>query len=565
MKEDVNFESKPSIEADICSVNISLSNLTLSPNESNADVESPTISSRTSVEPGSRIDSTESTNDDSISDENKSGANNNDKLLSHSNQVEEGVETQATIEIAIDAEILTDSAIEVDGLPVEETISLVEAVGDEAIIDETEEIGETAAEVSEIMIIKQAVEAAAESMKIVDVAESKVDSVTELELLVPPCSSVRSSSSQLSLKDCLSAFTREEVLSSSDNNGFYCTKCSPTKGLVDAKKRILLLDCPMMISIHLKRLLSGGKFSGHVDFSLELNIKDFKAIRKDVHKKEKNSDDKFKVTEDSTQSTSNVDDSKSDEDMTDTDNNAIDIDNGQTESNFEDDFYDLCAVIVHQGGSLGGHYVSHVRNKKGDWYYCSDTTVRSSTEADALRAQAYMLYYQRRDINFDSLHGIDNDAIGDNANTSEVVNENIQNIENEGDLLQNVENEDEIIATDGGENILNNDNENITVSDNDENILVERDTNRNINAEKCTTTADDSLDLEKTSSKKGFASKGKQTKTVSSNESHCDVSLDLNIYSSTKDLARRLKKSKEIGTDESTSRTRLSRKCKVGP
>jgi hypothetical protein len=554
LKEEINDGRKVSIEANILSVNLSLSNLTISSN--NEDMHISVSNNHNSVEPEFGRNSTESTDENLISDKDEFVDNNSNELLSHSNQNEQGVKfEEVTIETTTDAAISTESKTEVGKTTVEAIMILPEAVGYKLIIDEiaTETIAAAAvSEVSEIRTIKQTVEATADDIETVDTAELKVDSVIELELLVPPCNPVKSSSSQVSLRDCLSSFTREEILSSSDNNGFYCAKCSPTKGLVNAQKRILLLDCPMMLSIHLKRLLSGGKFSGHVDFPLQLNIKDFKALRKDIHKKEKDSDDKPEVVNDSIKDSPDVEDSKSDEGMTDTDSHAVNIDDNQTESDFKDVIYDLCSVIVHQGSSLGGHYVAYVRNKKGDWFYCSDTTVRGCAEADVLRAQAYMLYYQSRDIKFDSVHGMNNDDVKDqDVNGSNVVNENNQKIENEGYAN----------PIDSGDVLDNNHIE--IAKGNDKHILIGNDINVDVDPGECTT--DVTSNVDKISIVKEIVSKDKQTNKTVSDESYCDVNLDLNVYSSTKNLASRFKKTKEISSDESNSRTRLSRKCKVGP
>ena len=59
--------------------------------------------------------------------------------------------------------------------------------------------------------------------------------------------------------------------------------------------------------------------------------------------------------------------------------------------------YELYAVVVHSGSMHGGHYVAYVRLPETSvWYYVSDTSVQRSSEADALRAQAYLLFYRQR-------------------------------------------------------------------------------------------------------------------------------------------------------------------------
>ena len=60
--------------------------------------------------------------------------------------------------------------------------------------------------------------------------------------------------------------------------------------------------------------------------------------------------------------------------------------------------YELYAVVEHMGGMNGGHYVAYVRLPSAPpvWYLVSDASVQRSSEADALRAQAYLLFYRRR-------------------------------------------------------------------------------------------------------------------------------------------------------------------------
>jgi len=60
--------------------------------------------------------------------------------------------------------------------------------------------------------------------------------------------------------------------------------------------------------------------------------------------------------------------------------------------------YSLYAIVVHSGGMGGGHYIAYIKhniNGKDRWFYASDSHVRETDEADALRAQAYMLFYRR--------------------------------------------------------------------------------------------------------------------------------------------------------------------------
>ena len=58
--------------------------------------------------------------------------------------------------------------------------------------------------------------------------------------------------------------------------------------------------------------------------------------------------------------------------------------------------YSLSGVVNHSGNLRGGHYTSFTRSGP-QWYYQSDTHVRTATEDEVLKSQAYMLFYTRHD------------------------------------------------------------------------------------------------------------------------------------------------------------------------
>ena len=65
--------------------------------------------------------------------------------------------------------------------------------------------------------------------------------------------------------------------------------------------------------------------------------------------------------------------------------------------------YDLRAVVVHQGDNPvsddagAGHYTAYVRAQDNQWYHCDDAKPpRQCSVAEALEAQAYMLFYEQR-------------------------------------------------------------------------------------------------------------------------------------------------------------------------
>ena len=59
---------------------------------------------------------------------------------------------------------------------------------------------------------------------------------------------------------------------------------------------------------------------------------------------------------------------------------------------------ELTGVVEHQGSFHGGHYTAYVRSGADQsWFYCSDTHTSEATERDVLGAQAFLLFYCRKE------------------------------------------------------------------------------------------------------------------------------------------------------------------------
>lgn len=64
----------------------------------------------------------------------------------------------------------------------------------------------------------------------------------------------------------------------------------------------------------------------------------------------------------------------------------------------ESHVYSIYAIVVHSGGMGGGHYVAYIKHiiqGKARWFYASDSHVSEVSESEALRAQAYILFYRK--------------------------------------------------------------------------------------------------------------------------------------------------------------------------
>jgi len=63
--------------------------------------------------------------------------------------------------------------------------------------------------------------------------------------------------------------------------------------------------------------------------------------------------------------------------------------------------YNLYSMVCHSGVLGGGHYVSYGR--RGDKWFCQNDSACKEVREDQLdKSTAYMLFYERRDLNVDS-------------------------------------------------------------------------------------------------------------------------------------------------------------------
>lgn len=201
------------------------------------------------------------------------------------------------------------------------------------------------------------------------VCEAKIDII---EPIVDEDSIMKTEA--ISVYNCLNKFTSPEELLNADGNGYDCSYCSSSSGArevptrSDARKRLLLVTAPPVLIIHLKRLLVRGKCSKFVAFPLHLSIRDFVGTVIDKNTRGEHHNMK---------------------------NTPVETVNTETSNSYDDDMsYSLNAVIVHQGGALGGHYIAYVKVNQV-WYYTSDTQTRAASESEVLKTEAYMLFYTK--------------------------------------------------------------------------------------------------------------------------------------------------------------------------
>ena len=56
--------------------------------------------------------------------------------------------------------------------------------------------------------------------------------------------------------------------------------------------------------------------------------------------------------------------------------------------------YSLFALTVHHGTLSGGHYVAYAKRDDNKWYNFNDERFQPVKESDALKQQAYLLFYR---------------------------------------------------------------------------------------------------------------------------------------------------------------------------
>jgi len=57
--------------------------------------------------------------------------------------------------------------------------------------------------------------------------------------------------------------------------------------------------------------------------------------------------------------------------------------------------YDLFGICNHNGGCLGGHYTSCVKNANDKWYYFNDTSVKEINQNNIITNQGYCYFYKK--------------------------------------------------------------------------------------------------------------------------------------------------------------------------
>ncbi|XP_068571732.1 ubiquitin carboxyl-terminal hydrolase 2 [Cebidichthys violaceus] len=149
------------------------------------------------------------------------------------------------------------------------------------------------------------------------------------------------SSGEVTLRDCLRLFTKEDVLDGEERPT--CNRCKTRR---KCTKRFSVQKFPQILVLHLKRFsdsnIRTSKLSTYVNFPLkELDLREF-----------------------------------------------------ASESS-ERAVYNLYAVSNHSGNALGGHYTAYCKNPAlGEWYSYNDSRVSPVSSSQVRSSNAYVLFYE---------------------------------------------------------------------------------------------------------------------------------------------------------------------------
>jgi len=155
----------------------------------------------------------------------------------------------------------------------------------------------------------------------------------------------------VNLHDCVKLFTTKEQLDKDD--AWYCSSCKKHQ---QATKKFDLWMLPPVLIIHLKRFSYTRYYRDKLDTFVNFPLKNL--------------------------------------DLTD-----FVVNPNKAAWPRSKKFYNLIGVSNHYGGLGGGHYTAYAKNSlDGKWHYFDDNDVSLSSEDRVVTKAAYMLIYQRQDL-----------------------------------------------------------------------------------------------------------------------------------------------------------------------
>ncbi|KAF2072088.1 hypothetical protein CYY_006587 [Polysphondylium violaceum] len=164
----------------------------------------------------------------------------------------------------------------------------------------------------------------------------------------------------------------------------------------NASKQYLLSETPPFLTVQLKRFMltriGYQKNSKQVTFPVTLDLSSF-TDQNNINNNNNNNDNS---------NNSNENDNSSSNDNKNDNNNENNT--PPTIISKDNNIYRLNGIVEHMGGMGGGHYVAHVYDdQKDQWYYISDSNVRTTTLTQVLNSEAYLVFYKKDNFDVSSL------------------------------------------------------------------------------------------------------------------------------------------------------------------
>eukprot|EP01012_Entosiphon_sulcatum_P035236 TRINITY_DN4474_c0_g1_i1.p1 TRINITY_DN4474_c0_g1~~TRINITY_DN4474_c0_g1_i1.p1 ORF type:complete len:1106 (+),score=261.32 TRINITY_DN4474_c0_g1_i1:871-4188(+) len=211
----------------------------------------------------------------------------------------------------------------------------------------------------------------------VDYTSCRVEDFLDLQLQVKGC------------RDIYSSFDQYTLVETLDGKNQYCLEREGKKEYTDAKKGVWFKSFPPVLVLHLRR------FEYDIELDRMAKVSDPYQFYDEIDLS------KYLVPADSPVYAANL---KQEQAAADEDGFKR---SGSTGSSAGDPKFRLHSVLVHTGGSWGGHYYVYIRPNNGKkWLKFNDEYVTSVTQEDALdrnyggvyNPTAYMLIYIRNDL-----------------------------------------------------------------------------------------------------------------------------------------------------------------------
>lgn len=227
--------------------------------------------------------------------------------------------------------------------------------------------------------------------------------------------------------DCFRQFEQPEQLGA--DNEWYCNKCKKHQR---AFKKMEIYKAPPVLIVHLKRFKAGGglgsgKIQTLVNFpTRDLDLTEFVKNHELPMDYPINTPPRTKAEQEALAA---LEKEKGTAEIM-----MKKVDNNESAKSNEEEKdskgnhklqYDLFGIVNHYGSTGFGHYTAYGKNfRTGKWYCFDDSSVHPENESAVCTPAAYVLFYKRKDWEFNMPEPTPVQTTGDANNTTIVSNQN---------------------------------------------------------------------------------------------------------------------------------------------